>query len=68
MLHEYLQKLCYYMVFPTSSAGNPCKIIFPSNITIEIRLWILKVTGIAGIHAIPINMKSLHSDFPVESL
>ena len=27
-----------------------------------------KITGIAGIHAIPINLESLHSDFPVESL
>ena len=28
----------------------------------------IKISEIAGIHAIPINLKSLHSDFPVESL
>ena len=34
----------------------------------EIRVWVLKITGIAGIHAISINLKSLHSDFPAKSL
>ena len=34
----------------------------------EIRVWNFKITGIAGIHAIPMILKSLHSDFPVESL
>ena len=34
----------------------------------EIRVWDFKITGIAGIHATPINLKSLHSDFPVKSL
>ena len=31
-------------------------------------MWNFKITGIAVIHAIPINLKSLHSDFSVESL
>jgi hypothetical protein len=41
----------------------PCK-YYDGNQTVRV----FKNTGIAGIHAIPINLKSLHSDFPVESL
>ena len=59
-------------VFPTSFAGNPCSIPAKSN-SLQILQWksecgYFKITGIAGIHAIPINLKSLHSDFPAESL
>ena len=34
----------------------------------EIRVWNFKITGIEGIHAIPLNLKSLYSDFPAKSL
>ena len=71
ILHGYLQKSCYYMVFPASNAGNSHSIPVKSNSPQIVQLkseWVLKVTGIAGIHTIHINLKSLHSDFPVESL
>ena len=32
------------------------------------KVFTSKITGIGGIHAIPINLKSLHSDFPAKSL
>ena len=46
-----------------------CKIyvhIFPLQYLHAYLKW--EITGIAGIHAMPINLKSLHSDFPAESL
>ena len=72
MLHVYVQKLRLLHGFPTSNAGNPCRILVKSN-SLQILQWKpdcgdFKSTGIAGIHAIPINLKSLLADFPAESL
>ena len=38
------------------------------NFTLKSECGDFKITGIAGIHAIPINLKSRRSDFPAESL
>ena len=67
ILHGYLQKLGYYIDFPTINAGNPCSIPVKSN-SLQILQWKsecgdFKITGIEGI-----NLKSLHPDFPAESL
>ena len=43
-------------------AANPC------NFYMEIKSVEILKTGIGGIHAIPINLKSPHSGFPVETL
>ena len=72
ILHVYLQKLKILHGFATYNAENPRRIPAISN-SLQILQWKsdcgdFKNTGIAGIHAIPINLKSLHSDFPVESL
>ena len=53
-------------------AGNPHSIPVKSN-SLPILQWKskcgdFKITGIAGIQAITINLKSLHSDFPAKSL
>ena len=72
MLHAYLQKLKLLHGFPASNAGNPRRIPAISN-SLQILQWKsdcgdFKNIGIAGKHAIPINLKSLHSDFPAKSL
>ena len=55
-------------VYPSLMEGCIRSLYVP-HITFKQFYWQLcKVTGIAGIHVIPINLKSLHSDFPVESL
>ena len=67
LLRFFKKKLDYYIVsLPLMQYS--CKSKVPVNIIIEIRAWNFIITGIAGIHAIPINLKSLHTDFPVESL
>ena len=73
ILHGYLKKLYYYMVslhlmqgIPVESLQYqiPCK-YYNGNQTVDIS----KIQGLqVPIHAIPINLKSLYSDFPVESL
>ena len=47
---------------------DPCKVKMPAIFTLKSECGDFKITGIAGIHAIPVNLKSLHSDFPVEFL
>ena len=54
--------------FPTSNVGYPCKIKFSSNITMEIREWGFENYRNCKKHAIPMNLKFPHSDFPAESL
>ena len=59
-------------VISLNFTGNPCSIPAKSN-SLQIlqrksECGYFKITGIAGIHTIPMNLKSLHSDFPAESL
>ena len=69
MLQKYQQGLFFYMISQHFMWG--IQIVSsqnPYNFTWKSECGYFKITGIACIHTILINLKSLHSDFTAESL